>query len=184
MKSLRATTMYNVLESPRIIDDITEVGHYELIFHDIHDKRIAIVLLQKQHSGFKIHKVESKDASCSVVQNRVIDFVKRKFLSILLGIDYGKCYDSYAIMLNKDVIAKISVDELTRVIKIKASSHITCQTRKLPSTYVVEIDDAQCDILDSIGIDHDKQTLSDSGIHMVSKNHDLDKRSHSMTGYL
>ena len=176
--------MYNVLESSRIINDITETGHYELVFHDIHDKRIAIVLLQKQNSGFKIHKVESTDASCSVVQNRVTDSVKRKFLSILLGIDFGKCYDCYAIMVNKDVIAKISVDELTHVIKIKASSHITCQTRKLPSTYVVEIDDAQCDILDSIGIDHDKQTLSDSGIHMISQHRTLDERSLSMTGYL
>jgi hypothetical protein len=184
MKSLRATTMYNVLESPRIINDITEVGHYELVFHDIHDRRIAIVLLQKQNTGFIIHKVESTDPSCSVVQNRVIDSVKRRFLSIMLGIDFGKCYDNYAIMVNKDVIAKISVDELTHVIKIKASSHITCQTRKLPDTYVIEIDDAQCDILDSMGIDHDKQTLSDSGIHMVQKHSALDERSLSMSGYL
>jgi hypothetical protein len=184
MKSLRATTMYNVLESPRIINDITEVGHYELIFHDLHDKRVAIVLLQKLNNGFKIHKVKSTDAGCNVVQNRVIDSVKRKFLSIMLGIDFGKCYDNYAIMVNKDIIAKISVDELTHVIKIKASSHIVCRTRKLPDTYVIEIDDARCDILDSLGIDHDKQTLSDSGIHMVQKHNALDKRSLSMTGYL
>ena len=184
MKSLRATTMYNVLESPRIINDVTEVGHYELVFSDLHDKRIAIVLLQKQNTGFKIHTVESIDASCSVVQNHVIDSVKRRFLSIMLGIDFGKCYDNYAIMVNKDVIAKISVDELTHVIKIKAGSHITCQTRKLPNTYVVEIDDVHCDILDSMGIDHDVKTLSESGIHMVQKHHALNKRSLSMTGYL
>jgi hypothetical protein len=149
MKVVRANTMYNLQPYTNINNNIIECGVYELQVDDITGKNIATIILQKNDKGFTVHAVSTID-ECQVVRDHVSNTLKRKFLKYVLGIDFGKCYDMHVIKIESQIIAKITVNELTHALKVKVNPHYIWHMKTLPHTPVPD-----SDILNAMGIDHD-----------------------------
>ena len=161
MKIIRANTMYNLQQCNNIKNNILECGVYEMKFADSYGTPVATIILQKNDGGIAVHAVTANE-ECTIVRDRVINTLKRKFLKFALGIDFGKCYDVYAIMLQSLVIAKITVNELTHALQVKINPHYTWHIKMLPQTCVAH-DAPDIDILDSWGIDHEDHDVQTSG---------------------
>jgi hypothetical protein len=149
MKVVRANTMYNIQPYANINNDIIGCGVYELQFDHIAGKNIATIILQKNDKGFTVHAVSTID-ECQVVRDCVSNTLKRKFLKYVLGIDFGKCYDMYVIKIESQIIAKITVNELTHALKVKVNPHYKWHMKTLPQTPI-----PKSDILNAMGIDYD-----------------------------